>query len=199
MVSLATTPLVPRELSLRDAAFWYPSLPDADLDLNEEGFTAKELATTSYEPVHWTNFAGPNGEYLNYLTAISVFADKGSPKCIEFHYSNNDVPWECRKVGRCTPSQQAEFTKFDINGAEGERINYLTVYNRHNARSKELGMVTSIEIMTNWGNWNLFGAGDGSENAGEVSTVAAEGFDIHGLYWTQSHNKIMSLGAMTAE
>lgn len=85
---------------------------------------------TSYEPICWTMFGGPSDKYLRLLTGISVTADAGCPRAVEFHYSSKNVPMECRKVGRCTPSDYAETMRFEIDGAGGEFINSLTVYVR---------------------------------------------------------------------
>ena len=82
------------------------------------------------DPICWTMFGGPAGMYLKSLTGISVVADMGCPRAIEFHYSSEDVPLECRKLGRCTPSDYAKTMQFEIDGPGGEVIDSLTVYIR---------------------------------------------------------------------
>jgi hypothetical protein len=115
MVSLAASGRIrPGQDDLHDSAFWYPRVPEA-------GFSARETAMTSYDPICWTMFGGPAGLYLASLTGISVTADASALKAIEFHYSNSEhVPLECRKVGRCTPSDYAETKHFEIDGPGGQ-------------------------------------------------------------------------------
>lgn len=131
MVSLAANGCVaPGHDNLRDSAFWYPRIPETSLNLNESGFAARENAMKRYEPICWTLFGGPAGIYLRSLTGISVTADVGCPRVIEFHYKSEDVPLECRKLGRCSPSDYAKTMHFEIDGPGGEVINSLTVYVR---------------------------------------------------------------------
>lgn len=131
MVSLAANSRnPPRHDTLRGSAFWYPRVPETGLYLNEGSFTARENAMARYEPICWTMFGGPAGMYLRLLTGISVTADVGCPRTIEFHYNSEDVPLECRKLGRCTPSDYAKTMHFEIDGPGGEVIDSLTVYIR---------------------------------------------------------------------
>lgn len=116
--------------NLRDSAFWYPRIPEKGLNLNECGFTARENAMKRYEPICWTLFGGSAGIYLRSLTGISVTTDVGCPRVIEFHYNSEDVPLECRKLGRSTPSDYARTMHFEIDGRGGEVIDSLTVYVR---------------------------------------------------------------------
>jgi hypothetical protein len=72
-------------------------------------------------------FGGPAGKYLGLLTGISVTDDV---RLIEFRYNSEAVPLECRKAGRCIPSDYAETIHFEIDGPGGEVIDSLTVYVR---------------------------------------------------------------------
>lgn len=131
MVSLAANSCVSQgQDTLRGSAFWYPRVPEKGLYLNEGGFTARENAMTRYEPICWTMFGGLGGMYLGLLSGISVTTDVGCPRAIEFHYNSEDVPPECRKLGRCTPSDYAKTMHFEIDGPGGEVIDSLTVYIR---------------------------------------------------------------------
>ncbi|KAG9250973.1 F-box domain-containing protein [Emericellopsis atlantica] len=128
MVSLAVTSrLTPGHGNLRGSAFWYPRVPEPGLCLNENSFTARENAMNRYEPICWTMFGGPAGTYLHMLTGISVTIDIGCPRTIEFHYNSDNVPPECRKVGRYTASDYAETMYFEIDGPGREVLDSLTV------------------------------------------------------------------------
>lgn len=104
-----------------------PQIPDAGLNFNDDSFTSKEIAITRYEPVCWTLFGGPAGTYLKSLTGVSVTVDGDTIGGIEFHYNSEDVPSECRKVGKCTPTDYAKTMHFEIDGPNGEVIDSLTV------------------------------------------------------------------------
>lgn len=134
MVSLAANGCIRSgQDNLRDSAFWYPRIPETGLHLNEGGFTARETAMTRYDPICWTMFGGPAGMYLGLLTGISVTADGGCLRAIEFHYNSEHVPLEQRKLARCTPSEYAQTMHFEIDGPGGEVIDSLTVYIRQYA------------------------------------------------------------------
>ncbi|KAK2597380.1 hypothetical protein QQS21_006004 [Conoideocrella luteorostrata] len=132
MVSLAANGCIrPGQDKLRSSAFWYPRIPEMGLHLNESGFTAGQTAMIRYDPICWTRFGGPAGMYLRLLSGISVTADAGCLRAIEFHYNDNEgVPLECRKVGRCTPSEYAKTMHFEVDGLGGEVIDSLIVYIR---------------------------------------------------------------------
>jgi len=113
--------------SLRDFALWYPELPPVNVHLNDDYFTARISSTTKYQPLCWTMFGGSGGEYLRYLTGISVTYG-GILHGIEFHYNTENVPVECRKLGRYKPSEYDKIMHFPINGPDGEVIDAIEVY-----------------------------------------------------------------------
>lgn len=131
MINLAAKGCIaPERDGLRGSAFWYPRVPETGLYLNECRFTIREHAMARYEPICWTMFGEPAGMYLRFLTGISVTADENCPRLIEFHYNSDDVPLECRRVGRCIPPDYAKTMHFEIDGAGGEVMDSLTVYVR---------------------------------------------------------------------
>ena len=135
MVSLAVAECIPFTIegaikegkSLRDSAFWYPQIPGIGLYLNDDYFAARDSSATRYQPLCWTMFGGPEGIYLRYLTGISVTC-RGTLRGIEFHYNNDDVPIECRKLGRYKSSEYDKVIHFSIDGPGGEVINNIEVY-----------------------------------------------------------------------
>ncbi|KAH9216177.1 hypothetical protein DL95DRAFT_498506 [Leptodontidium sp. 2 PMI_412] len=138
MVSLAVAECVPPTIekaieeskSLRDSAFWYPEIPGTGLYLNDNCFVARDSSTARYQPLCWTMFGGPGGIYLRYLTGISVTCI-GTLRGIEFHYNTEDVPIECRKLGRYRSSEYAQVIHFSIDGPGGEVIDAVEVYLRY--------------------------------------------------------------------
>ncbi|KAF2970831.1 hypothetical protein GQX73_g2783 [Xylaria multiplex] len=126
VVSLAVAESIPPPecTSLRDSAFWYPRAPPAGLHLNDVHFTAKDTATTRYQPLCWTMFGGRGGVYLRSLVGLSVTCF-GTVRNIEFHYDSEEVPVECRKVGRCR-TEGINVIHFPIDGPDGEVIDSVT-------------------------------------------------------------------------
>ncbi|KAG4435231.1 hypothetical protein IFR05_009286 [Cadophora sp. M221] len=135
MVSLVVAECVPLTIekaiekgkSLRDSAFWSPENPGIGLYLNDNCFVARDSSTARYQPLCWTMFGGPGGIYLRYLTGISVTC-LGTLRGIEFHYNTEDVPIECRKLGRYKSSEYAKVIHFSIDGPGGEVIDAVEVY-----------------------------------------------------------------------
>ncbi|TWU77003.1 hypothetical protein ED733_007548 [Metarhizium rileyi] len=117
----------PDQGNLRNSAFWYPRIPETGIHLNEKIFTAKEASMNRYDPICWTLFGGPSGIYLRSLIGMSVTTDGCCVRAIEFHYNSEDIPLECRKLGRCTPSDYATTLHFKIDGPGGEVIDFLAV------------------------------------------------------------------------
>ncbi len=85
---------------LRDCAFWYLQILPADLDLNEDSFTARQYAATAYLPLCWTQFGEPKGIHLRAIVGISVTCS-GRIRGIPFHYTGKEVPAKYRKLGHC--------------------------------------------------------------------------------------------------
>jgi hypothetical protein len=151
MVSLAANGRVAfGHCNLRELALWYPRIPDTSLNLNECGFTARKNAMERYEPLCWTLFGGPGGIHLRSLTGMSFTTDDGYPRVIEFHYNSEDVPLECRKLGRFTPSKFAHTMHFEIDGPGGEFIDHLTVHVRQHLTADqwfyESGILESFKV-----------------------------------------------------
>lgn len=85
---------------MRATALWYPTVPSADLCLNDESFTGESPLTAGYRPLIWIQFGGPNGTYLQSLTEISATLSGGSIRSINFYYETEEVPKEVVKLGR---------------------------------------------------------------------------------------------------
>ena len=136
MVSLAVAECVPAEKaieeskSLRDSALWYPEIPPINLHLNDDYFTARGSSTTRFQPLCWTMFGGSGGIYLRHLTGISVTC-RGPLRGIEFHYNIENVPVDCRKLGRYKSSEYDKVMRFPIDGPGGEVIHAIKVYLRY--------------------------------------------------------------------
>lgn len=136
--------------TLRNSAFWYPRIPEADLDLHEHGFSAGIDAMIRYEPISWTLFGGHAGTYLASLTGIAATIDGDAIRFIEFYYNSEEVPMECRKIGRGVPSEYAKTMHFKIDGPGGEVIDSLTVHVREHPGDPvfhcDRGILESFEV-----------------------------------------------------
>ncbi|KAK2811506.1 hypothetical protein FQN50_002129 [Emmonsiellopsis sp. PD_5] len=118
----------PQPKSLLDTALWYPSSPGPPLCVNDDPAIA-EAAETSYLPFFWTLFGGPGGTYLRYLTGISSHYGPMVPglRRIEFHYSTDAAPTECRNIGGSLHQQAHTVIFFPIDGQGGEVINNVEI------------------------------------------------------------------------
>ncbi|MCJ1253647.1 hypothetical protein MMC24_001459 [Lignoscripta atroalba] len=112
--------------SLRDAALWYPKIPEPGLRLNDDCFTGEDPSTSGYRPLCWTLFGGPGGIYLRSLTEISVTC-LGNLCGIEFHYNTDEVPAEWRKLSRRKSTEFSRVMRFPIDGPGGEIIDTVEV------------------------------------------------------------------------
>ena len=115
-----------RSKSLRDAALWYPSIPEPGLYLNDDQFTGEDPSTIGYRPLCWISFGGPGGVHLRSLTDIFVTC-LGSMCGIEFIYNTDEVPAQRRKLGRHKSSGYEEIIRFPIDGPGGEIIETVEV------------------------------------------------------------------------
>lgn len=127
------------ELSFRDQAYWYPSIPPDDVSLNAESFTGKDSLIKRYQPLVWSRFGGPQGAYLRALTKISVSLNGR----IQFQYDGEDIPAPSLTLGRekitvAEPSDSEEAIdseendkpkniEFTIDGPGGEIIQAIEV------------------------------------------------------------------------
>lgn len=115
---------------LRDTALWYPDIPPPGVFLNGEDFLSEyPHYDEEYQPLVWTLFGGLDGIYLRSLTGISIVFQR-FVRAIEFHYNTDDIPTECRKMGRYRPSVQDKVTYFPIDGPGGEVIEAVELYVR---------------------------------------------------------------------
>jgi hypothetical protein len=136
--------------SIRFTSLWYPEIPGPDLDLNDESFTMKDDVAVGYEPLCWSLFGGMQGVYLRNLTAISV-VELGSIRSIEFHYDRDDIPIQCRKLGRPVSLESANTFLFPINGPGGQVINGVEVSllshsGDHLSRYYQHGIVQALKV-----------------------------------------------------
>ncbi|KAI2601706.1 F-box domain-containing protein [Hypoxylon sp. NC1633] len=157
--------------SLRDSAFWYPQVPQTGLYLNDDYFTARDTATTGYQPLCWAMFGGLGGIYLRSIVGISVTCF-GTVRGIEFHYDSEELPVECRKLGRCR-TEGISVIHFPIDGPGGEVIDSVTIYLRYYAGDKVNTDIT------------------------EKPMTVAPGSTINGFYWSEHGNRFIALGVIS--
>lgn len=125
---------------------WYPGVPAPNLFVNEASFIGEHPLTTSYQPLCYIDFGGPNGVYLRSLTEIRVFANIDILE-IDFLYETNAAqPIQPQKLGRTernfspasaqiffSPgaaqafSSSASVQTFSIDGPGGEIIQHVEV------------------------------------------------------------------------
>uniref|UniRef100_A0A093V8W7 DUF7600 domain-containing protein n=1 Tax=Talaromyces marneffei PM1 TaxID=1077442 RepID=A0A093V8W7_TALMA len=130
----------------RESALWYPGVPAPNLFVNEASFIGEHPLTTSYQPLCYIDFGGPNGVYLRSLTEIRVFANIDILE-IDFLYETNAAqPIQPQKLGRTernfspasaqiffSPgaaqafSSSASVQTFSIDGPGGEIIQHVEI------------------------------------------------------------------------
>ncbi|KUJ14064.1 F-box domain-containing protein [Mollisia scopiformis] len=201
-VLLATEKAIEESKSLRDSAFWYPEIPGIGLYLNDNCFVARDSSTARYQPLCWTMFGGLGGIYLRHLTGISVTC-LGTLRGIEFHYNTEDVPIECRKLGRYRSSKYAKVIHFSIDGPAGEVIDAIEVYLRYFVGENVLwfykhGALESFKISTNRGRSCHFRQEESAmtDNFVEKPIMIAPGTTINWFYWSQHENSLTAVGAI---
>lgn len=96
--------------------------------LHEQSFFQAETYTATYWPLLWTKFGGLGGRYLCHLTGIVVHSN-GAITGMYFQYDTDDVPSDCRGMGRhsCSQSGCDRPMNFTIDGPGGERITGIEV------------------------------------------------------------------------
>lgn len=120
---------------LRKAALWYPAVPASNLFLNDQSFTGEHPLDTSYQPLCYIHFGGPNGVYLRSLTEIRVYAISDILE-IDFRYETNAAqPIETQRLGRTDIEDVSDFVQtFSIDGPGGEIIQFVEVSVRRTKR-----------------------------------------------------------------
>ena len=113
---------------LRRSAIWYPDLPPASLNLNEDSFLQLQSYTWGYRPLFWTCFGGPGGIYLRHLTKMAVCWS--GLRRIDFSF-NTEVPAECRSFGRLEDSKYTHLIEFSIDGPRGEMIERVEIFQQY--------------------------------------------------------------------
>lgn len=113
-------------LPLRDAALWYPTVPESELFLNEPSFFGEGPSRTGYQPLFWIHFGGPGGSYLENVTGISIYSLKGLYS-LEFHYDATHDLAGAFRLGRCPGTDAWKIQHFPIDGASSEIIESVEV------------------------------------------------------------------------
>lgn len=116
---------------MRNSAVWYPDIPPAHLNLNEEFFFPAQSYTQGFKPLFWTHFGGPGGIYLKDLHRISWST---ADEIMAFEFQKEDVPLDCRMFGRAPlPDSDDEdnLDIFDIDGPGGERITAIEISQKY--------------------------------------------------------------------
>ncbi|KAI9655914.1 MAG: hypothetical protein M1831_004759 [Alyxoria varia] len=192
-----------RRMALRDVAMWYPTIPDFHLDLNEDHFTGEDPSVSGYQPLCWTLFGGLSGIYLRSLTGISV-SRLGYLYGIEFHYNTDQVPTECRKLGRHKSNEYERVDRFDIDGPGGEVIETVDVSleysnDEHAYSFFKKGKLRSFQIRTNRGNCCHFQPTQDTSHQHHLKPMnTGPGTTIVGLYGSQHPEMgLISLGVIT--
>ncbi|KKA22129.1 F-box domain containing protein [Rasamsonia emersonii CBS 393.64] len=172
---------------LRDTALWYPDIPPPGVFLNGEDFLSEyPHYDEEYQPLVWTLFGGLDGIYLRSLTGISIVFQR-FVRAIEFHYNTDDIPTECRKMGRYRPSVQDKVTYFPIDGPGGEVIEAVELYVRatpSNVKSPgyAYGVTRLFKLFTNHGRSLHIQAERMPEIVRTKTLRAAPGTTITGFY-----------------
>ncbi|KAI0398327.1 F-box domain-containing protein [Xylariaceae sp. FL0594] len=188
--------------SLRELAYWHPQIPDTSLEINEASFTAKDTSITRYQPLYWTQFGGPEGQYLDRISGISVYHDLAIC-AIEFNYHTEDVPVSSSRIVGWRPLDGlATITHFPIDGRRGEHIEAIEVCRLPGYQNKVLfeegGILGSINILTNHGR-SCYIRSERSRMAGVEPIVVVQKATVTGLYWCQNKQGITDIGAVSMD
>ncbi|EPE28689.1 Mannose-binding lectin [Glarea lozoyensis ATCC 20868] len=189
----------PENESLRDLAMWYPSVPPINLHLHEACFEARKSAVNRFQPLCWTLFGGHGGKYLQSLTGVTV-TYRARVSGVEFNYNTEQVPAECRKVGRYRPHTFDTVSYFPIDGAGGEYIDTIHLFRTFSSGAEmywyqKIGKLKSFKISTNRGRSCHFNQRD-SGRVGECVTLVP-GTTVTGFYWSQRESHITDLGVIS--
>ncbi|KAI9765323.1 MAG: hypothetical protein M1839_005523 [Geoglossum umbratile] len=174
-------------LSLREAALWYPIVPEPELCLNEASFTGENPSSAGYQPLFWVHFGGPGGSYLKRVTGVSVNCPRGLYS-LEFYYDATRGPAGAYKLGRRKATDTSKVLEFPIDGAGGEFIETLEVtlrrYEAENAYSfLKHGKLNSLRITTN--RKRSLHVGAPPDGAPLKPVAIAPGTTLTGLYASQ--------------
>ena len=135
--------------SLREVAYWYPTIPDQSLYLNEKSFTGEHVLETDYMILSWLHFGGTKGAALKHIKRIEAAVRPGVEE-IEVDYNDEDIGWwqrddyhARRRLGRCgLPSSMVNWSHYPyLDSAGGERIESVVAVENKNVREIEKFMV----------------------------------------------------------
>lgn len=112
------------EISIRERALWFPTIPDSELYLNEESYVAEDLYSI-YRPIFWIHFGGPKGILLQYVNKIIVDTNDLGVCAIQFTYTSGKGYVNSPPLGRHKACFGRERHYFEIDGEGGERINMI--------------------------------------------------------------------------
>ena len=130
--------------SLRDTAYWFPTVPEESLCLNEKSFTGNALKKSEYEVLFWLPFGRKNGTGLKHIDGF-LFSSGCNQSSIEIEYddeSDSDEDDEPSDVDRSIDTQSFRpylarrlgLGEFDgshgvrLDSGDGERLKSITVF-----------------------------------------------------------------------
>ncbi|CAI0646924.1 unnamed protein product [Colletotrichum noveboracense] len=173
---------------LRNSGMWYPDVPEQTLCLNEASFPPKEHYLSGYKPLFWTSFGGPGGIYLRNLTRLSVIWGGGGIRRIDFAY-DIPVPSEHRTFGCQAPGEWTKAIDFAIDGAGGEFINAVEVFQHYPDEGYpwlvEEGTVVAFKATTNRERSCFFSFHSDPPSSLPFLVTASPGTAITGFYGSQ--------------
>ncbi|KMQ46338.1 F-box domain [Trichophyton rubrum] len=153
-------------LSPRKATLWYPHIPSEHQSLHELDFVYQDEPQPfllNYQQPHiLLMFGGEKGNYLPYLTKISVSTLAGILTWIDFHYECEGAPIICLPVyqGRVKHGNQSKI-QFNIDGPGGERVTGFRVKDKQWRTPKNEPIsfsIATLEVTTNRGRSFTFDA-----------------------------------------
>ncbi|KAK0716503.1 hypothetical protein B0T21DRAFT_375044 [Apiosordaria backusii] len=194
-------------VTLRNSAIWYPDIPPAHLDLNDDFFLPAHSYKWGFRPLFWTHFGGPGGIYLKHLHGLTW----ETYDVLTFETNEERVPSECRTFGRAPLLRDDDSCSdlggdfFAIDGPGGERINAIEIWQKYYTESSSGwlhsdGALASFTIFTNRGRSHQFGEGRTRWNVKKRRFKAPPGHIITGFYGAQNRSVgygIVALGVIT--
>ncbi|KAK2858427.1 hypothetical protein FQN49_004741 [Arthroderma sp. PD_2] len=153
-------------LSPRKAALWYPDIPSEDQCLHDldfvEHYDTNPSPLNQQQPLIRLMFGGQQGNYLKYLTKISVSTLAGILTWIDFYYDCDGAPVSSLSVSpdKARHENQSK-VQFSIDGPGGERVTGFRVKDKQwrTPRNEPISFsITTLEVATNRGRSFTFDA-----------------------------------------
>ena len=115
----------PNELSLRETALWYPDVPPTNLELNEKDFPSRAASLSDFLPAFYVRFDGSDRKVRDNLVKVTATFNGSRLDNIDFYFEAEGGAVRHEQLGRGYQPFAVSTHSFDIDGARGERIEWI--------------------------------------------------------------------------